>query len=314
MNTRPLIGQQFGAAAGQWLRERLPGVDVVDTEPGPAGWRPDLDALLMGPTKYWRDQPRPAGWPGRLRIAQLPSTGVDGYPAWLFEVPCVTSAPGLNAHAIAEFVLASMLAHEKRMPEAWIHGADQWKTLPLGTLAGKTLALAGIGAIGSAVARHALGFGMKVVALRRSAARPMEGVEVVTEASALAPLGDHLVLCLPLTPETRHMVGQDFLAACKPGLHLVNVARGGLVDQPALLQALDAGVVGAASLDVTEPEPLPAGHPLYTHPRVRLSPHIAWSTPDTVPRLAALIADQWTLLASGREPRHRVAAPAPAAR
>ena len=82
----------------------------------------------------------------------------------------------------------------------------------------------------------------------------------------------------------------------------------------ALLQALDAGVVGAASLDVTEPEPLPAGHPLYTHPRVRLSPHIAWSTPDTVPRLAALIADQWTLLASGREPRHRVAAPAPAAR
>ncbi|MEF7613547.1 NAD(P)-dependent oxidoreductase [Aquincola sp. MAHUQ-54] len=90
---------------------------------------------------------------------------------------------------------------------------------------------------------------------------------------------DHVVLAAPGTPQTRHIVDAAALAHARPGLHLVNVARGSLVDQDALLAALDAGRIDSASLDVTEPEPLPAGHPFYTHPRVRLSPHTSAISP-----------------------------------
>lgn len=81
------------------------------------------------------------------------------------------------------------------------------------------------------------------------------------------------MVAAPLTEATRHIINRDVLGSAKPGLHLINIARGGLLDQEALLEALDNGQIGLASLDVTEPEPLPDGHPLYSHPRVRLSPH-----------------------------------------
>ena len=96
---------------------------------------------------------------------------------------------------------------------------------------------------------------------------------------------DHLVLAAPVTPATRHAVDADLLAQVKPGLHLVNVARGALVDHEALRTALDDGRVARASLDCVEPEPLPAGHWLYTHPRVRLSAHISWSAPEALEEL-----------------------------
>jgi phosphoglycerate dehydrogenase-like enzyme len=305
-----VVAQQFGPAVGQALRDRLPTgpvIDtVIDTSLGPEGWDEQVDVLLAGPGRVWMNTDRPDGWPGRLRWIQLPSQGVDRYPAWLFDVPCVTAAPGLNAPAIAEFVLAAMLAHEKRLPESWIHSADEWQPRPLGTLSGKTLGLAGLGTIGSAVAGHARGFGMRVVGLRRRVDIPADGVEIVSDALALASRSDHLVLCLPLTPQTHHLVDERLLAACKPHLHLVNVGRGELVDQPALLRALDAGAIAAATLDVVTPEPLPAGHPLYTHPRVRLSPHVAFSSPENVPRLVDLFVDQWALFTAGRPLRHPV--------
>lgn len=299
------IAQQFGAVAGDALRQRLPGLQVVDTAPGPQGWRADTQALLAAPTPAWGGQPRPEGWPGQLRWVQLPSTGIDGYPDWLFDAPGVMTAPGLNAPAIAEFVIATLLAHEKRLPGVWIRRAEDWQPATMGSLQGRTLGLAGIGAIGSAIARHALGFGMKVVAWRRSRGSPMEGVDVVADVLSLASMADHLVLCLPSTPVTRGMVDARFLQACKPGVHLVNVARGDLIDQEALVAALDNGTVGLASLDVTEPEPLPAGHPLYTHPRVHLSPHIAWKSADALPRLLNLFADQIARVTAGLDPHHR---------
>ncbi len=296
------IAQQFGPDIGERLRARLPQCEIVDTPMGPGGWHPSFDVLLSGPTKSWKGQPRPSGWPGRLRWMQLPSTGVDAYPDWVFDVPAVSTAPGLNAPAIAEFVLASMLAREKRFPAAWVQSRDGWSAPPMGTLRGKTLALAGIGAIGTAVARHALALGMQVVALRRSTSRPMEGVSVVHDIMSLAPLADHLVLCLPSTPETQHIVDARFLAACRPGVHIVNVARGTLIDQKALLAALDKDPTATASLDVTDPEPLPAGHALYQHPRVWLSPHVAWNSPDTLPRLLDLFAEQFARFSSGQPP------------
>ena len=110
----------------------------------------------------------------------------------------------------------------------------------------------------------------------------------------------HMVLALPHSPETHHIIGRAAIAQMKPGSHLVNVARGGLVDHDALLDALDGGRIAAASLDVTDPEPLPAGHPLYAHPKVRLSPHMAWSGPGTIDRLVNKFNDNLARLIENR--------------
>jgi phosphoglycerate dehydrogenase-like enzyme len=185
---------------------------------------------------------------------------------------------------IAEFAMAAMLAAEKRLPESWIHEPPaHWSIASLGGLRGRTLGLVGLGGIGCELARLALAFGMRVLALRRSdAPSPVAGVERARDLGALLAEADHLVLAVPVTRATRHLLDAAALARVKPGLHLVNVARGELVDQEALRAALDDGRVALASLDVCEPEPLPEGHWLYTHPAVRLSPHTSWSMPGAI--------------------------------
>jgi phosphoglycerate dehydrogenase-like enzyme len=121
---------------------------------------------------------------------------------------------------------------------------------------------------------------MRVRALRRRAApSPLPGVEIAPSLADLVATADHLVLVTPATPETRGLVGADALAAVKPGVHLVNVARGSLVDETALRVALDDGRVALASLDAVEPEPLPEGHWMYAHPRVHVSAHVSWNGP-----------------------------------
>jgi phosphoglycerate dehydrogenase-like enzyme len=188
---------------------------------------------------------------------------------------------------ISEWVLAVMLAAEKELPARWIHAPpERWSIAFLGGLRGRTLGILGFGGIGQAVARRALAFDVRVRALRRGGGpSPVPGVEIVGSAEALVADADHLVLALPLTAATRHVVDAKLLAAAKPGLHLVNVARGGLVDQDALRAALDDGRVGLASLDVVDPEPLPAGHWLYAHPKVRVSAHVSWSGPGALEEL-----------------------------
>ncbi|HUI28235.1 MAG TPA: NAD(P)-dependent oxidoreductase, partial [Candidatus Kryptonia bacterium] len=110
-------------------------------------------------------------------------------------------------------------------------------------------------------------------------------VQIQRSLAELASSSDHLVIAAPATPETRHLINRDIFAVIKPGAHFINVARGALVDQDGLRAALDDGRVAMASLDAVEPEPLPAGHWMYTHPRVRLSPHISWSMPGAADRL-----------------------------
>jgi len=114
---------------------------------------------------------------------------------------------------------------------------------------------------------------------RRPRPSPLEGVTVAASLEEMLGQADHLVLAAASTERTRHLLDAETLALTRPGVHVVNVARGSLVDQDALLAALDSGQVGMASLDVTEPEPLPEGHPLYAHPRVRLSPHVSGNSP-----------------------------------
>ena len=152
-----------------------------------------------------------------------------------------------------------------------------------GGLDGRTLALLGLGGIGTAVATRSLAFGMRVKAMRRSGRpSPVAGVEIVSDPSSLLADADHLVVAAPLTRRTRGIVDAEMLQLAKAGLHLVNVSRGELVDQEALRDALDEGRIARASLDVATPEPLPEGHWLYSHPGVRLSAHVSWAMPGSV--------------------------------
>jgi phosphoglycerate dehydrogenase-like enzyme len=209
-------------------------------------------------------------------------TGIDRFPLHLLNGQALTCSRGASAIPIAEWVLAMMLAFEKRLPEAWIHEqpADGWHGGALGALHGRTLGLVGFGGIGSAVAERALPFGMRVRAHRRTGtASGRSDVEIVPTLDELVATADHLVLAAPATPSTNRLLDRKVFAAIKPGVHLVNIARGALVDQDALREALDDGRVAMASLDAVDPEPLPPGHWIYTHPRVRLSPHVSWRMP-----------------------------------
>jgi len=153
---------------------------------------------------------------------------------------------------------------------------SQWQQAPLGRIAGSTLGIIGFGAIGAAVAQRALALGMRVTAARRRALpSQVAGVELHATLSDVVASADHLLLSLPATDATRSVIDARLLAFSKPNAHLINVARGSVLDQDALISALDAGRLGFATLDVTEPEPLPEDHPLWRHERVRLTPHVS---------------------------------------
>lgn len=220
-----------------------------------------------------------------IRWVHAYGTGVDAFPFEVLGEAPLTCSRGASAVPISEWVLAVMLAAEKKLPEAWVcEPPERWSVgLSLGGLRGRTLGLLGFGGIGRAVAERALAFGMRVLAHRRTSREsPMPGVEGVPDLESLLAASDHLVVAAPATPETRHLLSREAFSRIKPGAHLVNVARGELVDQEALREALDAGSVALASLDVVEPEPLPKGHWLYTHPKVRLSAHTSWSGPGAL--------------------------------
>jgi phosphoglycerate dehydrogenase-like enzyme len=235
-----------------------------------------------------------------VRWVHAYGTGVNRFPFEHLGDAVLTCPRGGSGIPIAEFVLAAMLAFEKRIPDVFIHDAASWKFRELGGLHGRTLALLGFGGIGREVARRALAFGMRVRAMRRSEGGAMEGVELVRALPELLRDADHLVIAAPATAETRHLIGRDAFTSAKRGLHVVNVARGGLIDLDALREALGDGRVALASLDVTEPEPPPAGHWLYEHPGVRLSPHISWNMPGALDLLLEPFLENLARWASGR--------------
>lgn len=237
-----------------------------------------------------------------LRWAHIFGTGADIFPFDLAGDIKVSCSRGASAVGIAEWVLAMLLSFEKQLPQSWVSAPPaQWFMADLGGLEGKTLGLLGFGAIGQAIAQRALAFDMRVVAKARQY-RPsaMAGVELSASLDQVLREADHLVLALPATAESRGLLGAERLALTKPGVHLVNVARSGLIDQDALRPLLDRGHIAMASLDVVDPEPLPAGHWLYTHPRVRLSPHISWSAPGMVERMLGVFLRNLEAFAHGR--------------
>lgn len=223
-----------------------------------------------------------------VRWVHTIGTGVDRFPLEAVRGATLTCSRGVSAVPISEWTLAMMLAFEKQLPERWLSEPPvQWHMADLGGLHAKTLGLVGLGGISQAVAQRALAFGMRVIAYRRRAdlPSPLEGIEIVGDLGKLLAAADHVVVAASATAATHHLINAERLAQMKPGAHLINVARGSLVDQDALRAALESGSLALASLDVCEPEPLPAGHWLYAHPKVRLSGHVSWSMPGAIPML-----------------------------
>jgi len=254
------------------IRSRFPSIEIVDISEGvPPGRRGDV--LFGG----WGPHSVDAMASG-VRWVQMAGTGIDGVRPEVRAAPVLTSARGASAVAISEYVVATMGAFARHFPQNWLREAPEtWNFQPASTLAGATLGLFGFGGIAQRVARIALAMDMSVVALRRRAVpTPINGVEMVRSLSDLLSVADHLVLAAPATELTRHVINADAFAMMRPGVHLVNIARGVLVDQEALRSALDDGTVARASLDVTDPEPLPACHWLFDHPKVFLTPHASW--------------------------------------
>ncbi|WP_419847172.1 NAD(P)-dependent oxidoreductase [Candidatus Poriferisocius sp.] len=242
----------------------------------------------------------PRGYPNLAELldrgvewVHVTSTGIDSFPLELLGDRVMTCSRGSSAIGISEWCLAMMLAFEKDLPHVWLNRPpERWFTADLGALYGKTLGLIGLGGIGTAVARRALAFEMSVLALRRTAApSPMAEVEIARSLEELLERSDHIVVAAPATAATHHLLDADALAKTKPGAHIINIARGDLIDQVALRAALDNGHIARASLDTVEPEPLPEGHWLYDHPQVRLSAHVSWCMPESWDFLMAPFAD-----------------------
>lgn len=253
---------------------------------------------------------------GHLRVIARAGVGVDNIDveAATRRGILVLNTPESSTIAAAEHTFAMMLALARHVPSAAQAVArGEWaRERFLGTeLTGKTLGVVGLGKIGSEVARRALAFGMRVVAsdpyVSEERARRL-GVELAPWPDIL-DLADVVTLHVPLGRDTRALVGPDELARMKPDAFLINCARGGLVDEPALLAALERGQLGGAALDVFAKEP-PGDNPLLRHPRVVATPHLGGSTVEAQRSIAVEVADQVLAALRGEPVRGAVNAPA----
>lgn len=236
-----------------------------------------------------------------LRWFQQWGAGAD----WLLRYPeaarrdfILTNASGVHPIPISEQIIGALLMFARGLHRAVRWQAEgRWRKPPsdeLFELPGKTMLLVGVGAIGERTAALAGALGMRVEGIRRNPERPAAGVAAVYGPDRLRErlaAADAVVLTVPLSAETRGMIGEAELAAMKPGAYLINIGRGGTVDEPALIRALEAGRLGGAALDVFASEPLPADSPLWALENVILTAHYAGATPHYNQRALAIFLD-----------------------
>jgi D-3-phosphoglycerate dehydrogenase / 2-oxoglutarate reductase len=278
------------AEEGLELLRAEPGLEViVSTKLDPAALRTALaeaDGIVIRSgtqltAEALRDQPR-------LKVIVRAGVGVDNIdvPAATRQGIVVMNTPGGNTVSTAEHTMAMILALSRnvaRANESLKAGRWDRNTFTGSQLGGKTLGIVGLGRVGLAVARRAQGFDMKVIGFDPflSAERAAElGIESVALLDDLWGRCDYITLHTPLSAETRDLIGPAALAKMKRGVRIINCARGGLIDEPALASALDSGQVTGAAIDVFDPEPPPPGHPLVNHPQVLVTPHLGASTEE----------------------------------
>jgi D-3-phosphoglycerate dehydrogenase len=280
-----------------------------------------VSALDEANALVWTDPFDPGGLRqvlerSRIEWVQLPFAGIEDFVAagvidgdrrW-------TCTKGVYGHTTAEHALALMLAAARRIH---VHaGAVEWEEVddpfarPERSLAGAQVVLIGTGGIGSALVEMVAPLRAVVTAVNRSGrALPGAATYPISELPGLLAGADFVVVAAALTEETRGLIDGRALTSMRPTAWLVNVARGGLVDTDALVRALRDGSIGGAALDVTDPEPLPPGHPLWELPNALVTPHVANTWSMAVPELAAMVRRNVRRFAAG-EPLEGVVDPA----
>jgi phosphoglycerate dehydrogenase-like enzyme len=262
----------------QMLLERFPQltINVVGHHTLVEPYIADVDVLMcFSPPMadhVVRDAPK-------LKWIQALGTGVDNIvdlPSLNKEV-VVTNVRGIHGAPVSEATIAYMLSLARNMPRS-VHAQDrgEWERWPSQLLAGKTVGILGVGLIAEYLAPICKAFGMTVVGITGSP-RPTPSFDRMVKRDdlvAVAPELDFLVALIPMSAETHNIVGEKVFKAMKPTAYLVNVARGGVVDEPALIKALEAGEIAGAGLDVFAQEPLPAGNPLWKTKGVTIFPHL----------------------------------------
>lgn len=246
----------------------------------------------------------------RLRWLQFLSSGTDALLRWPSLKPGVifTSTHGVHGPPVAEMAFMHMLALARDLP-AFVRdqAAQRWIKRDQPLLHGKTLVIAGTGLIASALAQRAAAFGMKVIGLSRTprALEHFTAVHPLAEIAGIAAQADFLVLLAPLSDATRNLVDAPVLAAMKPGAYLVNVGRGGLVDEDALIAALRERRIAGAGLDTAMVEPLPPDHPFWHLPNVIVTPHVAGHSDCYADLVMPVLAHNLRAFVAGREAEMR---------
>ena len=228
-----------------------------------------------------------------LRVDELTTRGVS-----------VTNASGIHAPGIAEQSIGSMLVFARRLHEAWRRkGNREWRHFQSSEFTDSTVTILGLGAIGQAVTQRLAGFEVDTVGIRYTPSKggPTDEVYGFEEEAIHDALSrsDYVVVACPLTDRTRGLLGESEFATMPPDAVVVNAARGGIVDTEALVAALRANTIRGAALDVTDPEPLPGGHPLWTLENCLITPHTGGHTPKHWDRMAEIVAENVDRLDSG---------------
>ncbi len=319
------VPEEFmGIAAGVDPRVRVAAAPYIEPEERRdlrrKGRLSELDSYPVAVPQELRDRLReadviygldfPNGLPSlapRLRWVQLIGAGADHLAGTgLMESQVtITSTGGFSSRNIAEYCINLMLCHVKHTKEYILaQPAKGWNRIFVDSLAGKTVGIVGYGRIGSMVARFAKAFDMGVLAVRRTPApEPPPHVDRMYAASGLVsmlPLCDFVVISVALTPETRQLIGQRELGMMKPSAYLINVARGEVVDEEALVEALRDGRIAGAGLDVFKVEPLPPGSPLWEMPSVIVTPHSSAAIANYASHAARYFAENLTRFMSGQ--------------
>jgi phosphoglycerate dehydrogenase-like enzyme len=236
-----------------------------------------------------------AGLP-RLRLVQLLSAGAENFVGRLPDGVVLCNARGAHTPSTAEWAVTATLAAQRGIPFfVREQDAGRWSFGTHASLVGARVLVVGAGDIGRAIGAMMTGFDVDLTYVARTA---RGDVRSVAELPELLPSADVVILIVPVTPETTGMVDAAFLAAMKDGALLVNAARGVVVDTGALLAELTAGRLRAA-LDVTDPEPLPEGHPLWSAPGLLLTPHVGGAVPETDARASAAVVEQVRRILAG---------------
>ena len=228
------------------------------------------------------------GWPrpemmrgaASLKWFQTMWAGTEEYSGFLPQGALFTSSSGSNSRSVAEHMLTSLLAVCRRLP-AYLDSqrSHVWKDEgPMKTILGGTVLVAGAGNVGSAFGRLCQGLGARTIGLKRTVSGPIEGFDEVRsmdELDTLLPQADVVALALPHSSQTAGLINAERIARMKDDAILISAGRGSVLDQDALARAMTAGKLWGAALDVTDPEPLPANHPLWDVPNLLLTPHVA---------------------------------------